>query len=74
MDLSFEWGHGDQPRGTLKLLREGKLIEDPSVLDDEKTVKCDECNGKSSRLTMAVGGIALCGLGFLLGKMQATKR
>lgn len=55
------------------MLREGKLIEDPA-LEDEPT-KCDECNGgKSSRLPMVVGGIVICGLGFLLGKMQAAKR
>lgn len=71
VDLSFEWGRGDAPRGTLKLLREGKLIEDPILDDEEKNKSDDKASDKhTSRLTMVLGGIAMCGFGFYLGRLQ----
>jgi len=69
VDLSFEWGHGDAPRGTLKLLREGKLIEDPELEEDTFNER-DLSDKRTGRLTMVLGGILIGGLGFLLGKMQ----
>lgn len=69
MDLSFEWGHGDSPRGTLKLLREGKLIEDP-VLEDFEPTKKTEHEKKSGRWVMALGGVLIGSLGFVLGRVQ----
>ena len=70
VDLSFEWGHGDKPRGTLKLLREAKLIEDPALEEDTK----DSDNDKNSdRFLMALGGVLIGSLGFLLGRMHQRR-
>jgi hypothetical protein len=68
VDLSFEWGHGDAPRGTLKLLREAKLIEDPEEIPlDENNI-----DNKNARWMLALGGILIGSLGFVLGR--AAKR
>ena len=70
VDLSFEWGHGDKPRGTLMLLREGKLIEDPVIEDENKDSGSDK---KVNRLILALGGVLIGSFGFFLGKMQRKR-
>jgi hypothetical protein len=69
VDLSFEWGHGDAPRGTLKLLREAKLIEDPEEIPMEK----NNNDNKNTRWMLALGGILIGSLGFVLGRAVAKR-
>lgn len=69
VDLSFEWGHGDKPRGTLMLLKERKLIEDP-VLEDDGANKDSVGIKNMDRLTLALGCVLVGSFGYFLGKMQ----
>ena len=68
MDLSFEWGHGDAPRGTLKVLREAKLMDDPEEIPAEE----NNNENKNTPWMLALGGILIGSLGFVLGR--AAKR
>ena len=69
VDLSFEWGHGDAPRGTLKMLREATLMDDSK----ETTNSEKEDENTNPTLLLALCGILIGSLGFVVGR-AASKR